>query len=59
MIRNDVFIAIDEAGQVKLPDEIMTRQSWRPGSQILVELLPVGIRLRDAPNDGDEEDAPS
>lgn len=58
-MHNELIIGVDVAGEFQLPDEIMARRGWEPGSRILVELLPDGVRLRDAPSERDVKDAPS
>ena len=56
-MRQDKIVPIDANGELQLPDEVMARHGWRPGSRLLAELIPGGLLLKDAPpEDGPEGD---
>lgn len=52
---NDAIILIDAAGEFQLPDAVMARRGWRPGSRLVVELVPGGMVLKDAPPEDERE----
>lgn len=52
---HDMIIAVDEKGELQLPDEIMSRHGWRPGSRLIAELVPGGLLLKDAPPTEDSQ----
>lgn len=46
-----LIIAVDDNGEFQLPDEVMDRQSWGPGSNLSLEVFPGGLLLKTAPFD--------
>ena len=50
------MIAVDDNGEFQLPDEVMERHSWGPGSCLLLELVPGGLLLKNAPIDTSNSD---
>ena len=44
-----LVIAVDDNGEFQLPDEIMDRHSWSPGSRLSIEVLPGGLLIKTAP----------
>jgi len=44
-----LIIAVDDRGEFQLPDEVMDRQSWGPGSRLSLEVVPGGVLLKTAP----------
>ena len=51
-----LMIAVDDNGEFQLPDEVMERHSWGPGSCLLLELVPGGLLLKNAPIDTSNSD---
>ncbi len=55
-----LIIAVDDRGEFQLPDEVMDRQSWGPGSHLSLEVVPGGVLLKTAPvNALDSEPGPT
>lgn len=48
-MRQDKIVPIDANGEFQLPDDVMARHGWRPGSRLVAELVPGGLLLKDAP----------
>ncbi len=48
---NEVAIEVDSNGEFQLPQAIMARHGWAPGSRLVVELMPDGLLLKDAPHE--------
>lgn len=44
-----LVIAVDGNGELQLPDEIMDRHSWGPGSRLALEVIPGGLLIKTAP----------
>ena len=51
-MRDEVVIEVDSNGEFQLPQAIMARHGWAPGSRLLVELTADGLLLKDAPHEG-------
>lgn len=49
---NEVVIEVDSNGEFQLPHAIMARHGWVLGSRLIVELMPDGLLLKDAPHRG-------
>ncbi|AYO75923.1 AbrB/MazE/SpoVT family DNA-binding domain-containing protein [Sphingobium yanoikuyae] len=45
----DHLIDIDRNGEFQLPKEIMARHGWGPGTRLLLEEMPDGLRLKAVP----------
>lgn len=45
-MHNDCVIVVDASGEFQLPQAIMARHGWAPGSRLLVELMPDGLLLK-------------
>ncbi|ODU79724.1 MAG: hypothetical protein ABT10_19855 [Novosphingobium sp. SCN 63-17] len=58
-MRQDKIVPIDANGELQLPDEVMARHGWRPGSRLVAELVPGGLLLKDAPHEDVQEGAQS
>ena len=54
-MRNAMSIPIDATGEFQLPNEVMARHGWRPGSRLVAELVPGGLLLKDARSEDDRE----
>lgn len=46
IMHSDCLIVVDASGEFQLPQAIMARHSWAPGSRLLVELMPDGLLLK-------------
>jgi len=53
--RDDHLIDVDKNGEFKLLKEIMARQGWGPGTRLLLEEMPNGLRLKSVPAGCDGE----
>lgn len=49
---NEVVIEVDSNGEFQLPQAIMARHGWAPGSRLVVELSADGLLVKDAPPEG-------
>lgn len=54
-MRPDKIVPIDANGELQLPDEVMARRGWRPGSRLVAEVVAGGLLLKDAPPEDDPE----
>ena len=45
----DHLIDVDENGEFQLPQAMMARQGWGPGTRLLLEEMPDGLRLKSVP----------
>lgn len=55
-MRQDTIIQVDANGELQLPDEVMDRHGWQPGSRLMAELIPGGLLLKSAPNEDVRDD---
>jgi hypothetical protein len=46
-----LIIAVDDNGEFQLPNELMDRHAWGPGSNLSLEVSPGGLLLKTAPFD--------
>lgn len=44
-----LIIAVDDKGEFQLPDEVMARHAWGPGSRLSFEAIPGGLLIKSAP----------
>lgn len=44
-----LIIAVDNKGEFQLPDEVMARHAWGPGSRLSFEALQGGLLIKSAP----------
>lgn len=51
----DLLIEVDRNGEFQLPKEIMARHGWGPGTRLLLEEVPEGLRLKSVPAGCDGE----
>lgn len=47
--QDDHLIDLDRNGEFQLPKEIMARHRWGPGTRLLLEEVPEGLRLKSIP----------
>ncbi|NML96318.1 hypothetical protein [Novosphingobium olei] len=43
-----LIIAVDDNGEFQLPDEVMARHAWGPGSRLALEVIPGGLLIKSA-----------
>ena len=58
-MRQDKIVPIDANGELQLPDEVMARHGWGPGSRLVAELVPGGLLLKDAPSKNECKSVPT
>ena len=44
-----LIIAVDDKGEFHLPDEVMARHAWGPGSRLALEVIPGGLLIKSTP----------
>ena len=47
--KNELLLNVDKNGAFELPKAMMTRHGWEPGTRLLLEEVPDGLRLKSVP----------